>query len=264
MLNNYIFKISSYTVIFSLILFLNDCNRSNGIKKFKDTSELNIFLKSKGYIINTYGWKRGEAIETVEFRKSTNYSTGDLEIICSIPTLTRIKFDKVTIPNLTEDEMETCANINNLKFDYRRVILSRNHICDISEKSKFSKLSFIFTETNVDDRMLECLSKIKNLESIGVADKSEITEQSICSLTANLKSITSFRLSEVPFSRKALDCIFTLPNLKRVSLQNWSQVPEEKIWELVHEYEDRHGRKLDAIIDDPTSIDSTVWPKNNN
>jgi hypothetical protein len=264
MLNKHIFKKSSYIVIFSLIFFLNACNRSNGIKKFKDTSELNLFLKSKGYIINTYGWKPGRKIEDITVEKTTKYERGDFEVICSIPSLSIIYFEGIEVPILTKYEIETCAIIKNLKFDFRRVKLSVTQLCDISAKMKNSNPSFYFTNTNVNDQMLDCLSNITSLKAIAIDDKFDITEKSICNLTKNAQSITFFGLSEVPFSRKALDCIFSLPKLTRVSLQNWSQVPEEKIWELVHEYEDRHGRKLDAVIDDPTSIDSTVWPKNNN
>lgn len=264
MLNKLFFNFS-YGFVFSfLCLFLLFCTGKKGIKEFKDNSELNDFLISKGYIINTYGWKPGKQIKTIELRKTTKYSEGDFEVICSIPSLSILFFEGGDVPQFTKYELETCEKGKNLQFDFRRVKLSVTQLCDISAKMKNSNPSFYFTNTNVNDQMLDCLSKITSLNAIAIDDKFDITEKSICKLTANVKSITSFSLSEVSFSRKALDCIFSLPNLNRVSLQNWSKVPEEKIWELVHEYEDRHGRKLDAIIDDPTSIDSTVWPKNNN
>jgi len=246
-----------------LCLLLITCKGSKTFKDFKDDSELSQFLNQKGYILDTYGWKLGEKIETIEMRKTTKYSPGDFELICSIPTISILYFDGGEVPSFNETEVETCAKIKNIKLDFRRVKLNVSEICKVSEKMKDSSPKLYFTDTNVNDEMFDCFTKVSTLEGIGVFNKFEITESSICKLTSKVKSITTFRLSDVSFSRNTLECIFSLPNLKAITLQNWSQVPGQEIWDLVHEYEDRHGRKLDAIIDDPTSIDSTVRPKEN-
>jgi hypothetical protein len=264
MLNKLLSKLSCFFVLSFLCQFLMLCNGKKEIKEFKDDSELNDFLTSNGYIVNTYGWKPGKQIKTIELRKTTKYSEGDFEIICSIPTLSRIMFDAVEVPNFTQEELEACSKISKLEYDFRRVQLSLTNICAISEKMKNSRPSFTFVDTNINDQMLGCLSKVNLLDEIAFDGKFEISEEFICKITSELKHLSFLMINESPFTKKALTCIFTLPNLKSVSLQNWSQVSGQEIWDLVHEYEDRHGRKLDAIIDDPTSIDSTVWPKNNN
>lgn len=256
-------NICAFFLLWIIIFIFNSCNSSK-LRLPEDIPTIATILNTKGYEINGYKWKPGEKIEIIAIGKKTQYSSGDLASICKVKTVNLLIFEKINYLKLTDEEIDTCSKIQSLRWDFRGSILDKDLICKLSEKMNNNRPSFYFSNTNVNDHMLECISTIPLLNGITFDKKSEIMEAAICNLTSRANEISFFGLSDVSFSRKALDCIFSLPNLNRVSLQNWSKVPEEKIWELVHEYEDRHGRKLDAIIDDPTSIDSTVWPKNNN
>jgi len=257
-------NICAFFLLWIIIFIFNSCNSSK-LRLPEDIPTIATILNTKGYEINGYKWKPGEKIEIIAIGKKTQYSSGDLASICKVKTINLLIFEKIDYLKLTKEEIETCSKIHSLRWDFRGTKLDKNSICELStSNTKGNRPSFYFSNTNVNDHMLECISTIPLLKGIRFNKKPEITEDAICNLTNIAKEISTFGLSNVSFSKKALKCIFSLPNLKLLTLQNWSQVPESEIYEMVHEYEDRHGRKLDAIIDDPTSIDSTVWPKNNN
>ncbi|MCZ8156485.1 MAG: hypothetical protein O9264_10230 [Leptospira sp.] len=263
MSNNQYIQLATASVLSSICLIFFSCKGSKTYKDFKDEAELNQFLTARGYIIKTNGGKSAGQIESVKITKSTLYESGDFKIICTIPTLKQIVFESADVHNLREDGLSFCANISGLEFYFRKVKLNEEQICEISEKTRESKPSFYFSNTNLNDNMLNCLMKIHTMQSFGADVAYEITEDAVCKLSQKITSVTYFGLSEAPFSRRALECIFSLPNLNFVFLQHWSQVPGQEIYDLLHEYENRHGRKLESVIDDPTSIDSTVWPKEN-
>ncbi|MBM9547360.1 hypothetical protein JWG40_10055 [Leptospira sp. 201903074] len=236
-----------------IILSCDVCTSSPKLRLPEDDASIATLLASKGYRINGYKWKPGRKIESIEFNKKTQYTTGDFESLCSIKSIKHFRFEDILMPKLTQNEVASCSKNSDLKLDFVDVELELDSLCLLADKIQDGSPAFYFSNTNVNDHTIDCISKISRLKSIYISRKSKISEDSICKLTLKVTSVTFFGLNNVPFSKKALDCIFSLPKLTRVTLQNWSKVPDMERIEYVRQYEIRHGRKIESIIADPTT-----------
>jgi hypothetical protein len=253
MLTEFLVKKVYLLVFVILFVTVNNCSSSSGMQLPKDEGSISSILKSKGYRINTYGWKPGKKIESVGMDEKTKYTTGDFESICSIPTIKQLYFENVELPKLGDKEIEACTQDGIESLHFTKVILDQKSICSLSKRMSNRKAFISFGDSQLNDPILNCVSGTMNLDGLAISGKSNLSELAFCEFTQKSKDLSFLVINDVQFSKKTLECIFSLPSLTRVTLQGWTKVSEQERFDFVAKYEKKYGRKIQSIVDDPTT-----------
>jgi hypothetical protein len=243
----------------SILFYIYSCSSASERITRTPENELIKDLTSRlyQYYKENIGLKTKEFVQAIEITDKSIIQSDELMKICSIRSL---KFMVIRsggkFPAINDETVEVCkkSNLNSILINYTE--MDNLKICQIAKGLISSKVRLDFNHIGLSDNVIECVSTVKNLDSLLIGPGSKITDEGMCKFTENAKNLTFLRMDDITnLTKTSLDCMLNLPSLNMVMLQRWKKVPESQMEKFVKSYETKYKRKIDAGIYDPTSYE---------
>jgi len=235
---------------FFVILMHAGCQIQGSLVLPKDETTAATILENKGYGINYLKFKPGDQIYKVKMKATTRYEKGDLAAICKITTLKFLRFEGISFPELSNDDINSCANSNVNQLDFATIKSENHSLCKLLQLKKKPELILLFSNTRINRSLMECISDIKILSDFGMDGYLDITDEDFCSFSNKSKNLKFLRINESNLGKKSLECILNFTKLTSVMLQDWKNVPMAEHFKIMDAYEKKYGRKIEKLIND--------------
>ncbi|WP_411823793.1 hypothetical protein [Leptospira sp. 'Mane'] len=202
-------------------------------------------LEARGYKIN-YEKKIGGVPYRITADSRTKVENDDFLLICSIPTITTIKFEKVTFPEKISEHINACAEKKINRVIFSDTDISKELICEISKLKGISELSF--RNANLNNQSLECLSSIKQIDLIDLLGvKNSFDDEGFCKFAKSPIKIRSLGMYESYLGKQGYDCLLDFQTLESISVRKWKNFSKEQMDAIALLYSKKYGKKI--IID---------------
>ncbi|XDD46097.1 hypothetical protein AB3N60_15490 [Leptospira sp. WS39.C2] len=184
----------------------------------------------------------------VSAHSTTKVQSDDLELICSLPNLTNIRFESISLPVQFIDDINKCnmENLRNFRLD--KVNFDQKFLKSFSKSGQF-KGNFEFLRVAIDDEGLNHLSGLKTLDSLGIRGPNEkFTDVGLCNFIHSGVSIKRVYLFHLSLSDKAIDCLADLKGVEHFGFKKIKGRTATDMKKLEDLYFKKNGRKVTVDV----------------